>query len=237
MLRWLTTLLRPGRADAALTLAALAGLALCSPAQADADADAAPAPAPLDDESLAEWDHFELSMGFLAGQRRYGDLRWSGTQGLPAGALEGAPFDAPVPALGLRYDVRLVVAYVRMTAGVDVPFTAYDVEDTRRTLADGRELSITELKPFSLRFGIGGELPVGPVAPFLDLLGSIDFTRATLELDGDAHELEARSFGFALRAGARLHVREWFFATASAEVGLVGTTRWGAELSVGFALM
>ena len=107
----------------------------------------------------------------------------------------------------------------------------------RATLADGRELSITELKPFSLRFGIGGELPVGPVAPFLDLLGSIDFTRAPLELDGDAHELEARSFGFALRAGARLHVREWFFATASAEVGLVGTTRWGAELSVGFALM
>jgi hypothetical protein len=29
------------------------------------------APAPLEPRAIAAWDHFEVSMGFLAGQRRY----------------------------------------------------------------------------------------------------------------------------------------------------------------------
>jgi len=44
-------------------------------------------------------------------------------------------------------------------------------------------------------------------------------------------------FGFSGRAGVRLHVRKWFFAAAAGEIGIIGDVRWGAELSVGFALM
>ena len=191
-------------------------------------------PAPLDDETISAWDHFELSMGFIAGSRRYGELNYDGGQRY-ASMLESEPFDDAL-VFGLRYDLRLVVSYVRMTVGVDIPFPTFDSSATTR-MVDGMDTTLTDLRGWNLHFGIGGEYPVGPVAPFLDILGDVGFAEASFTSPAGDESIEGRGFGFALRGGVRLHVRKWFFASASAEVGLVGDIRWGTELSVGFALM
>lgn len=191
-------------------------------------------PAPLDDEAISAWDHFELSMGFIAGSRRYGELNYEGGQRY-ASMLDEAPFDDAL-IFGLRYDLRLVVSYVRMTVGVDIPFPTFDSSATMMMI-DGADTTLGDLRAWNLHFGIGGEYPVGPVAPFLDILGDVAFAEASFTSPMGDEKIQGRGFGFALRGGVRLHVRKWFFASASAEVGLVGDIRWGTELSVGFALM
>ncbi len=193
-------------------------------------------PAPLASETVSAWDHFELSMGFIAGQRRYGQLSFEGAHRHDPAIFEQAPFTG-APVFGLRYDVRLVVSYVRMTAGIDIPFASYDVDATRIT-TDGQSATVSGMRGWNLHFGIGGEYPFGAVAPFVDVLGGIGYARATIATDdGNEDELSGRGFGFSVRGGLRLHVRKWFFASVSGEVGLVGDVRWGTELSVGFALM
>lgn len=194
------------------------------------------APAPLDDQDLAAWDHFEFSMGFVGGWRRFDRMAFEGDPTLDPSLYRTEPLDG-VQAYGLRYDVRLVVAYTRMTVGIDFPFTQYTVADTARTLPSGQQATVAQVKPFAFRFGIGGEIPIGPVAPFVDILGSIHSVRATYDIDDVEREVKARSFGFSARAGLRLHVRKWFFASLAGEVGIVGPTVWAAELSVGFAVM
>ncbi len=192
--------------------------------------------APLDDQPIAAWDHFEFSMGFVGGWRRFDRMAFRGDPTLDPSLYRTAPLDG-VQSYGLRYDVRLVVAYTRMTVGIDIPFTQYTVDETTRTLDDGSQATVAHVKPFAFRFGIGGELPVGPVAPFVDILGSIHSVRATYDIDDVEREVKARSFGFSARAGVRLHVRKWFFASLAGEVGIVGPMVWAADLSVGFAIM
>ena len=220
------------RADLAFLAITIVAVTICDArAQSPSSADE---PAPLDDETISAWDHFELSMGFIAGSRRYGDLNYDGGQRYAA-MLESAPFDDAL-VFGLRYDLRLVVSYVRMTVGVDIPFPSYDSSATT-VMIDGANTTLDDLRGWNLHFGIGGEYPVGPVAPFLDILGDVAFANASFTSPAGDETIEGRGFGFALRGGVRLHVRKWFFASASAEVGLVGDIRWGTELSVGFALM
>lgn len=193
------------------------------------------APAPIDERTIAGWDHFELSMGFLAGQHRLRGARWSNASGIDPNVLAGAPFDR-VEAYGLRYDLRLVVAHIRMTAGIDLPFSSYDVDATRTSI-EGIRTEVPELKLFGFHFGIGAEYPIGPVAPFVDVLGGLDWATADIVSGSETVRVESRDFGFRIRAGVRLHVRRWFFASASGEVGLTGQPSWAAELSVGFAIM
>lgn len=204
------------------------------------------APDPLDRWDVAAWDHFELSMGFIAGQRRYDHAAFGlestsslgGTNEL-AEPFEGAPFDR-LTTLGLRYDARLVAAYTRMTVGIDIPFAHYRPSDAQGTYMVGgepRRISVRSISPILVHFGIGAELPIGPIAPFVDVLGHLRWTSATLAIDGEEHTYSEHGFGFSARGGLRLHVRRWFYASLAGEVGLVGDVRWGAELSVGFAMM
>jgi hypothetical protein len=190
-------------------------------------------------------DHFELTMGFLAGARSYGEESFtlaSGGDGVDgAGALVApfrrAPFDY-VPVYGLRYDLRLVVSYVRMTVGVDFPFAHLPPADSSSVQAmDGveRGILVRSIRPYELRFGIGGEIPLGRVTPFVDLVGEVDWVSAHLVIDGEGATYEATSFGFSARAGARIYLRDWFFISGAGEIGLVGNRFWGAELSLGFA--
>jgi len=212
---------------------------------ASARADTTPPP-PLDPNDVAGWDHLELSMGFAAGQRSWAGQSFA-FEGGGAGDIAGAgglvepfrdePFDAAA-VYGLTYDARLVVSYVRMTVGIGIPFPSYRAETTSVTLdGEPRELTVQSLSAFELRFGIGGEYAIGAIAPFVDLLGSIHWIDSTLTIDGREARYGARTFAFSARAGLRLHVRRWFFAAASGEVGLVGDVRWGADLSVGFAFL
>lgn len=231
-MRSFLSLVRGVRNDLLFLAVVVVAASVCDVARAQSsDRDA---PSPLNDESISAWDHFELSMGFIAGSRRYGELNYDGGQRY-ASMLEDEPFDDAL-VFGLRYDLRLVVSYVRMTVGVDIPFPTFDSSSTT-AMVDGMETALTDLRGWNLHFGIGGEYPVGPVAPFLDILGDVAFAEASFASAAGNESIEGRGFGFALRGGVRLHVRKWFFASASAEVGLVGDIRWGTELSVGFALM
>jgi hypothetical protein len=185
----------------------------------------------------AEGLRAEFSMGFMAGQRDYSGQSFVLQRGDEAGLLapfESAPFDA-LDVFGLRYDLRLIVSYLRMTVGVDFPFAHYAARDTEASF-DGRTVSVREIRPYELRFGIGGEYPTKSVTPFVDLMGVASWCHADLSIDGQSAEYLATAFGFSLRGGARVNLRRWLFLVASGEVGLVGNTFWNAELSVGFAL-
>jgi hypothetical protein len=117
----------------------------------------------------AQGDHFEFTMGFLAGQRSYSDTSFKfegGTaEGIGGGGLVApfvkAPFDKTT-VLGLRYDVRLVMSFIRMTVGFDLPFTTYKVSDSTGVYdinGTMRQVTVQGLSAKELRFGIGGEYP------------------------------------------------------------------------------
>lgn len=198
----------------------------------------------LDGEDTRPWDHGEFTMGFIGGQRNFTETNFSqvssGERLNLDEPMSGAPYDG-VTALGLRYDMRMVVSYVRMTAGFDLPFATYNTGDTTRTYqinGQAREVTSRALSMRGLRFGIGGELPTGSVVtPFVDVMGTVNFLDTTLVVDDKAYDLEATSFGFSARAGARLQVRRWFFAQLAGEIGLKSDVVWGGELSVGFSTM
>lgn len=177
-------------------------------------------------------DHFEATMGFLATAQDHRATGFS-SAGAPAlsQAFQAAPYDRAL-GLGLRYDVRAVLSHVRMTAGFDLPFTTFAQGEATRV--DAHDVSPRSLSSWSLRFGLGGEYSFGALTPFLDLQGSVQRVSTTLSVDGRAQEYDAYRFGFSGRAGVRVHLRRWFFVTASGELGLVGPTLWSADVGVGF---
>lgn len=222
----------------------LASVALCSLVLASRDARADEAPAPLDHRTVGAWDHFEFSMGFLAEHRSYQRTNFAldGAETVPGAATLTTPFQrAPyrgVDMYGLRYELRLVAAYVRMTVGTDIPFAAYRTADA--TFVDtvggsARTVSARSLSVRDIHFGIGAEYPFGPVAPFVDVLGAVRWVNTELAIDGATQRYSANQFGLSARAGVRLHVRRWLFVSAAAQAGFAGDLRWGGDLAVGFA--
>jgi hypothetical protein len=190
--------------------------------------------APAAADPVATGDHVEATMGFLVAAQ---DHRATGfaNEGAPAlaAAFAGAPYDRTL-GLGLRYDARAVLSHVRMTVGLDLPFTAFAGAATTRL--DGHDVTPRSMWSYAARFGLGAEYPVGAVTPFVDLQGALQWVSATVDVDGRAVEYAATRFGFTGRAGLRVHLRRWFFVTASGEVGLIGPTRWSADVGVGFRL-
>jgi hypothetical protein len=184
------------------------------------------------DPATADGDHFEATMGFLATSQDHTATGFSNS-GAPAvsSAFQGVPYDRTL-GFGLRYDARAVLSHVRMTMGVDLPFTAFDGAPTARV--DAHDVSSRSMWSWALRFGLGAEYGFGPVTPFVDLQGSVHRVTATVTVDGRSADYEALRFGFTGRAGARVYLRRWFFVMASGEVGIVGPTRWGADMGVGF---
>ncbi|MDC3954481.1 hypothetical protein [Polyangium jinanense] len=199
-----------------------------------------------EEDGWANGDHFEFTMGFLAGQRSYSKTSFKFEEGTAEGIGGGglvepfvkAPFDAAT-VLGLRYDLRLVMSHIRMTVGFDVPFPTYKVSDSTAVYnvsGTPRTVTVQSLSAKELRFGIGGEYAWTKVAIFADLLGGIHWVDTELAIDGYKADYGAMTFAFSGRAGARAHVRKWFFASVTGEVGIIGDIRWNAELSVGFFL-
>lgn len=180
-------------------------------------------------------DHFEATMGFLAAGLDHSStgLVASGSGPSLTDTFRASPYNG-VTGYGLRYDVRLVLSHVRMTAGFDLPFTSLGNVATRN--ADGHEVSPRDLGGWAVRFGLGAEYRFGAVAPFADLQGTLQRASTTVTVDGHPYDYSATRFGFSARGGVRVHLRPWFFVAASGEYGLVGATRWGADLSVGFRL-
>ncbi len=178
-------------------------------------------------------DHFEATMGFLAMglDHTASGFIADGHNIALADAFRAAPYNG-VTGYGLRYDVRLVLSHVRMTAGLDLPFTSLGNRETQRV--DEHEVTPRELHAWAVRFGLGAEYRIGAVTPFVDLIGSLMHASTTLTVDGTARDYTADRFGFTARGGLRLDLRRYFFVMASGEYGLVGAARWGADVSAGF---
>lgn len=234
------------RALAAFAMLTCASLIVPVRAEADGIGDHEYSQAAVEDDDLRGWDHLEVSMGFLAGQRSYSDTSFKFEDGSTMAGVGGmvdpfnnAPFDK-VQMYGLRYDLRLVVSFLRMTVGMDIPFASYgngDGTGRYRLAGETRQVSVQKLEALDLRFGIGAELPVGTLVPFVDVLGSVHWITASMAIDDQRADFSATTFAFSSRAGVRLHVRRWFYAAVAGEVGIVGDVMWGAELSVGFAFL
>lgn len=188
----------------------------------------------------SEPTHLEFTMGFMGGQRSYKDSSFAYDEGAGSShvveAFTKAPFDTAT-VLGLRWDLRAVVSYVRMTIGFDLPFTQLDTKKATSTFTiDGKasEVTVQSIKPYELRFGLGGEYAFGRFVPYIDLVGTIHWVDTELSVDGLAVDYSARAFGFSARAGLRIYLQDWFFATVSGEAGILGPLTWNSELSVGF---
>lgn len=193
----------------------------------------------------AQGDHFEFTMGFLAGQRSYSKTSFKfeeGTADVIGGVALVEPF-VNVPfnnatVLGLRYDVRLVMSYIRMTVGFDLPFPTYKVSDSSAMYnvnGTSQQVTVQSLSAKELRFGIGAEYPFKKVALFADIIGGVHWVDTELAIGAYKASYGATSFAFSARGGVRAHVRKWFFVTASGEAGLIGDLRWNAEVAVGFS--
>jgi hypothetical protein len=217
-----------------------------SPARAEATT-----PPPRDDEGRPgkPRDHIEFTMGFLGGQRAYDGLGFTFDGTSPASQLGGAekltkPFGTQpftnVNMLGVRYEARVVIAYARMTAGFDLPFSSYRASTATGMYDVGgtsRQITVDSLSAKEGHFGLGLEVPFGPVAPFVDLLGGAHWVNTDLTIDGKRASYASTAFAFSMRGGARVYMRRWFFIQGCGEVGLVGDLKWNAELSVGAALL
>ena len=178
-------------------------------------------------------DHFEATMGFLVTREDHRTTGFSASgNGAPlAGAFRAAPYDGAL-GTGLRYDLRLVLSHVRMTAGFDLPFTS--LGDAPARDVDGHRVAPRSLQSWGVRFGLGAEYPLGPVTPFADLQGSLLRTSTELTVDGATAAYDATRFGFSVRAGLRVRLKRWFFVSAAGEYGVTGATLWSADLGVGF---
>jgi hypothetical protein len=210
----------------------------------------APLPPPPIDEARPSRprDHVEFTMGFLGGQRAYTGLSFGLDSGSPASQIQGAgklaaPFtQAPynkVNMVGVRYEARVHIAYARMTAGFDLPFSVYNQTGTTGMYDVGgqmRSVTVQSLSAKEAHFGLGAEVPIGRFVPFVDVLGGVHWVNTDVTIDGTHGAYSSTAFAMTLRGGARVYMRRWFFAQAAGEVGLVGDLKWNAELSVGAAL-
>lgn len=189
-------------------------------------------------------DHLEISLGFLAGQRAYDKLPFVRAGGpselfggtLPASIVSGASLDE-VLVYGLHWDLRVVLSYVRMTLGFDLPFADGGAfGGSRHVTVRGveRDVTLTDVSPYELRFGLGGEIPFDVIVPFVDLIGAVHWVDVELATGEDLVDYEATRFGFSVRAGAKIYLEEPLFVEVAGEAGIVGDTIWSATLAVGF---
>ena len=188
--------------------------------------------------------HFELSMGFMGGDRDYRGAGFSytgGAGGVVGGGkslvepLERSPF-AGARVYGPAWELRQVFDRVRFTVGLQKPFTSFRLSESTSVTADGQQVGARSLSSWELRFGLGYEYQLGPVTPFVDLMGQIDWLSAELTVDQQPATYRATSFALSARGGLRIQVSKLVFVAPSAELGLTGDARWTAQLMVGLKL-
>lgn len=188
----------------------------------------------------------ELTFGFMGGLRdesSTGFVVTGETAGTPGAASLVGPFvNAPLTRAivsGPAWEARWVHHHVRMTVGLQKPFALlpladgagqYDVDGTSRSV------SLRTLQLWDVRLGLGAELTVQRVTPFVDLLGDVRWVGADVAVDGLSASYRAWSFGYSVRAGLKVRLSEAMFVAASGEVGLLGASRYGGQLVIGFAL-
>lgn len=196
----------------------------------------APRPALAQERDPMEHMRFEGTLGFLGGWAGHSDAGLSGS--LPPSAFESGAVPG-TPIAGLRYDVRLVVAFVRMTAGADLAWGMFRASDTARpvTTPDGEQTLVDRsLFLWALRFGLGLEATLDDrVRLFADLTGSVRFLEVGTSLDGVSSSQSAVTFAPGLRLGARFRIVDSFFVQVGADASPFGPWIAG-DVSVGGAI-
>jgi hypothetical protein len=196
----------------------------------------------LAEDPLSQQPHAEVAIGFMGGVRSYGNAPFAvdGKGGDRAGIekpFDALPFQDSV-VFGPRLEMRVVVTPIRVTVGYQRPYPTWNgLEGTRVTLPDGQAVAASTrgLTVDELRFGLGVEAPLGPVSPFVDLVGDIALSRADLSIDGSPVSYTSESFSLAARGGMRVQTHDVMFVEVAAEAGLVGAHDWSGHLMVGFA--
>ena len=188
--------------------------------------------------------HLELTLGFMGGGRDYRKSGFTYATGAGGDVEGGRGLVEPMqrfPYVGTQlfgptWEVRAVVERVRLTIGVQKPFTAYSLADGTGTYPVGgvdREVSTRALSIWELRFGLGYEYTFGRFTPFVDLIGHVDWISSELTVDAAPATYRAQSFAFAAHLGVRVRVGDYLFIAPSGEVGITGDIKWGAQLVVG----
>lgn len=201
-----------------------------------------------DDERHFSTDRFELSVGFMGGGRDYREsgFVYAGGPGgdVPFGQaliepLQRFPF-VNARLFGPSWEVREVTSGVRFSVGLQKPFASFNTSAGTATSQVGGvdlEVSSRALSMWELRFGLGYEYTFAKrFTPFVDLIGQLDWVSAELTIGGAQARYQAQSFAFSAKAGVRVLVSKWVFIAPSAEIGLVGDVRWGAQLVAGVQL-
>lgn len=191
-------------------------------------------------------DATELTFGFMGGLRNEsttGFVVTNETASTPGAAALVGPFAAApltnAVVSGPAWEARWVHRHVRMTVGVQKPFALLPLAESAGTWdVDGvtRSVSLRTLQLWDVRLGLGAELSLRRVTPFVDLLGDMRWVGADVAVDGLAASYRAWTFDYSVRAGLKVRLSDAMFVAASGEVGLLGASRFGGQLVLGFAL-
>lgn len=185
-------------------------------------------------EAWADGGHrFELDFAFLAGARSYDDVPFSYKEGDATPAL-AAPRFRRVAVSGPAFGGRAVVNHVRIGFAYERPYARdFDRQPAATAASSAR---VRALSSTAYRFALGYEIPLGPITPFVDLVGTAEVTEVDL-LAGDAQStFDSSVFGYSLRAGARLPFSRRWFVQVSGEAGAASPIDWAAHAGVGVSL-
>lgn len=208
------------------------------------ECDPPPPPNPCDH---AGGDRFELDFGLMGGQMNYGTTPFafdSGNASDLSGATQlvapfgAAPFNS-VWQLGPRVDSRVVKKHVRVTLGYQYALPRYSLANVTTTYSVGgveRLVTVQDLHSSDFRFGLGAEFTVGPLTPYVDLIGTLHSISTALAIDGEIARYTAMTFSYAVQGGVRVYLGDRFFVTAAGEYNLIGEDRFAAMLGVGWVV-
>ncbi len=208
--------------------------------RAFADEESTPPP-PLPSEHEKDETRYEFSMGFGLGLRDLSRVGFAAEGGPNGAASLVQPFSAaPYSALlttGPQWNSVVVHKHLRMSIGVQKPFGQFRLADAAGTYTEQgvtHAVSPRSIAFWDLRFGLGAEATFGRVTGYVDMIGDAQYTATALAIDGQPVEFKAWSFGYSVRAGARVQVSEHMFATLAGEVGIVSANRFAGLLMVGW---
>ncbi len=194
----------------------------------------------------------ELSMGFGGAVLDPSALPLvfaSGEAGGVAGATGlGAPFGGPalraLVTAGPAWESRVIRHHTRFTLGLQKTWALF-----RHGALDGEALATGSplvgpplpvgpraLSLWGLRLGLGGEATFGPVTPFVDLLGDVQFVSADVSVEGQAGTCRASDFSLSVRAGLRVRLDSSLSVGLAGEYGIAGPSRFGVTLLRGWVL-
>jgi hypothetical protein len=179
-----------------------------------------------------------IEFNFLAGQRNYEHASFSRSEGDTSPSListfQGAPFDG-VPVAGVGFEMNMTVNHVRFAYGfarpyvqVDGPILSMDPSTRVTSTAQVRSMHAKEHL-----FALGYQAALKKARISFDLVGSVSTVSTDIAVNEMQGTYDATGFGFSLRTGVRYPFHKAFYAHASLEGGLTGSTTFGGTFGIG----